>query len=107
MDEPLDQAELSADVAARGMRDMFAAGAVVEFAADIPFRHLLGVNVVVEGMTAITGSLHHIGRKSTPITALTRRRKGVLIEASSYAMHSLSDHLFHLVLGLTCGRTAI
>ena len=60
------------DVAARGMHDMFATGAVAALAADVPFCNLLGVNVVVDGMTAITGSLHHIGRKSTPITALTR-----------------------------------
>ena len=39
--------------AARGMGDVLAARAVAAFAADIPFRYLLGVDVVVDGMAAI------------------------------------------------------
>src|SRR5580658_10008651 len=54
------------DVSACGMPDMFAAGAVAAFAADVPLRDLFAVNVVVDGMAAITGwacrSLHVVRR---------------------------------------------
>src|ERR1700722_9686977 len=59
------------NVAASGMLDMFAAGAVAAFAADIPFGNLFGVDVVVHGVAAITeragGALHIVRRiKSGP-----------------------------------------
>lgn len=41
------------DVAACGMGDVFAAGTVAAFAADIPLRNLLRVDVVVDGMAPI------------------------------------------------------
>src|ERR1700722_6386283 len=54
------------DVGACGMGDMFAARTVAAFAADVPFRDLLGVNIVANGMAAITGwacrSLHVVRR---------------------------------------------
>src|SRR5271156_1049112 len=43
------------DVGACGMGDVFAARTMAAFAADVPFRNLLGVNIVVDGMAAITG----------------------------------------------------
>ena len=43
------------DVGACGMGDVLATGTVAAFAADIPFRHLLGVDVVVDGVAAIAG----------------------------------------------------
>src|SRR5271163_1792655 len=54
------------NVAASGMRDMLAAGAVAFLAANVPFCDLLGANVVVHGMAAVasgtSGSLHVVGR---------------------------------------------
>src|SRR5882757_4200909 len=54
------------DVGACGMGDVFAAGTVAAFAADIPLRNLLGVNVIVDRVTAIAGwscrSLHVVRR---------------------------------------------
>jgi hypothetical protein len=54
------------DVGACGMGDVFAARTMAAFAADVPFRDLLGVNVVVDGVTAITRracrSLHVVRR---------------------------------------------
>src|ERR1700676_4169521 len=54
------------DVAARSMLDMLAPRAMAALAAYVPFRHLLGLNVVVDGMAAIAGGasgpLHIVGR---------------------------------------------
>ena len=53
------------NVGARGMRDVLTAGTVAAFAADIPFRDLLGVDVVVDGVAAVAGRaggpLHVVG----------------------------------------------
>src|SRR5450759_4454113 len=49
----------------RGLLNVNGAGSVALFTADIPFRHGLGLNVVVDGMAAITErprrALHVIG----------------------------------------------
>src|ERR1700722_1025720 len=54
------------DVGACGMGNVFAARTVAAFAADIPLRNLLGVDVVVDGMAAVaswaSGALHVVGR---------------------------------------------
>ena len=42
-------------VAARWMRDVLAPGTVATFAAYIPLRHLLGLDVVADGVTAVAG----------------------------------------------------
>jgi hypothetical protein len=53
------------NVAARGVGDVFAAGAVAAFATDVPLGDLFGLNIVVDGMAAIArgagGALHVIG----------------------------------------------
>src|SRR5690348_895860 len=41
------------DVGARGMCDMFAAGAMAAFAANVPLSDLLCVNVIADGMAAV------------------------------------------------------
>lgn len=43
------------DICARGMFDVFAAGAVTFFAADIPLGDVFGRNIVVDGMAAVAG----------------------------------------------------
>jgi hypothetical protein len=43
------------NVGARRVSDMLAAGTVAVFTADIPFRDLLGVDVIVDGMAAVAG----------------------------------------------------
>ncbi len=53
-------------VHARGMGDVLAARTVATLATHVPLDDLLGVNVVVDGVAAITGrtggSLHVVGR---------------------------------------------
>src|SRR5258707_15115081 len=54
------------DVATSGMGDMFAPGTVAAFAADIPFRDLLCVDVEIDRMAAITrgaGRALHVVRR--------------------------------------------
>src|ERR1700756_1095060 len=43
------------DVAASGMRHMLAPRSVAALTPDIPFRNLLGLNVVAHGVAAIAG----------------------------------------------------
>src|SRR6266851_6158206 len=54
------------NIAARGMGDVPAARTVATLATDVPLDDLLGVNVVVDGVAAITGrtggALHVVGR---------------------------------------------
>src|SRR6266478_1908414 len=54
------------NVAARGMFNMVAAGSVAALAADVPLQDLFGMNVVVDGVAAITcgagGTLHIVWR---------------------------------------------
>src|SRR6202140_5572909 len=63
------------DVAASGMRNMLATRAVAALTPDIPFRNLLGLNVVVHRVAAIAGwprgSLHVVRRieRRPPIPA--------------------------------------
>src|SRR6185437_2484359 len=54
------------DIAARGMLNVVTSGAMTAFATDIPFRNLLCMDVIADGMTAVAGrpggSLHVVGR---------------------------------------------
>ena len=64
------------NVNARWMRYVLASGAVAAFAAHVPFRDLLGVDVVADRMAAIAGGaggpLHVVGRikRHPPIGAV-------------------------------------
>src|SRR6202140_1823628 len=63
-------------IGARWMRDVLASGTVTALAAYIPFRHLLGLDVVADGVTAVTGGtggpLHVVRRIKgrPPISAI-------------------------------------
>src|SRR6266403_3281581 len=58
------------------MRDVLAAGAVAAFAADVPLGDFFGVDIVADGVAAVTGGaggpLHVVGRieRHPPVSAV-------------------------------------